>query len=75
MGSLLPSAVGAVNPQELAAPTSATGVLRKHGIPLLTTTPTVDTTRTTLTNQLGLPGFRPVALEGDTLCGVESVTG
>ena len=32
MGSLLPSAVGAVNPQELAAPNSATEVLRREPI-------------------------------------------
>jgi hypothetical protein len=55
MGSLLPSAVGALNPHELAAPNSATEVLRSGPIEPA--------------------GFRPVALEGDTPCGVENVTG
>jgi hypothetical protein len=75
MGSLLPSAVGAVNPQELAAPNSATELLRKHGIPLLTNHPD-RCQHADHTHELIEPaGFRPVALEGDTLCGVESVTG
>jgi hypothetical protein len=55
MGSLLPSAVGALNPQELGAPSSATQVLRSEPIEPV--------------------GFRPVALEEDTPCGVENVTG
>jgi hypothetical protein len=75
MGSLLPSAVGAVNPQELAAPTSATGVLRKHGIPLLTNHPDRRHHADHTHEPIEPVGFRPVALEGDTLCGVESVTG
>jgi hypothetical protein len=75
MGSLLPSAVGAVNPQELAAPTSATEVLRKHGISLLTSHPDRLHNADQTHEPIEPAGFRPVALEGDMPCGVESVTG
>ena len=71
MGSLLPSAVGAVNPRELAAPNSATEELRKHGIPPLTNHHDRCQHADHTHEPIEPAGFRPVALEGDTPCRVE----